>query len=85
MEKDKSLPIHKRNLSVLVIEMYKNHHKISPSFMRELVVEEDPAYNTRSTTDVVLDANNRVEISKKIPISFQKSTQFLSERKASDG
>ena len=53
--------------------------------MRELVVEEDPAYNTRSTTDVVLDANNRVEISKKIPISFQKSTQFLSERKASDG
>ena len=36
-----------------------------PGFIRELVVEEDPAYNTRSTTNVVLDANNRAEISKK--------------------
>ena len=42
--------------------MYKIHHKISPIFIRELVVEEDPSYNTRSTTNVVLDANNRAEI-----------------------
>ena len=38
---------------------------ILPSLIRELLVEEDPAYNTRSTTNVVLDANNRAEISKK--------------------
>ena len=45
LEKDKSVTIHNRNLRALVIEMYKIHHKISPSFIRELVVEEDPAYN----------------------------------------
>ena len=65
LEKDKSVTIHNRNLRALVIEMYKIHHKISPSFIRELVVEEDPAYNTRSTTNVVLDANNMADISKK--------------------
>ena len=58
LEKDKSVTIHSRNLRALVIEMYKIHHKISPSFIRELVVEEDPAYNTRSTTNAALDANN---------------------------
>ena len=52
--------------------MYKIHHKISPSFIRELLVEEDPAYNTRSTTNVVLDANNRAEISKKSSYKIPK-------------
>ena len=47
------------------METYKIHYTISPSFIKELVVEEDPAYNTRSTTNVVLDANNRAEIPKK--------------------
>ena len=65
LEKDKSVTIHKRNLRALVIEMYKIDHKISPSFIRELVVKEDSPYNTRATTNVVLDANNRAEISKK--------------------
>ena len=44
--------------------MYKIDHKISPTFIRELVVTEDSDYNTRTTTHV-LDANNRAEISKK--------------------
>ena len=65
MEKDKSVNIHNHNLRASVIEMYKTRHKISPSFIREIMMEEDPAYNTRSTTNVVLDANNRAEISKK--------------------
>ena len=64
--------------------MYKIHHKMSPSFIKELLVEEDPAYNTRSTTNVVLDANNMAEISNKFSW-FQKLTQFPSEKKASDG
>ena len=46
------------------------------------MVEEDPAYNTRSTINVVLDANNRAEISEnsshKIPeintVSFGKES-----------
>ena len=80
LEKDKSVTIHERNLRALVIEMYKIDHKISPSFIRELVVKEDSAYNTRATTNVVLDTNNRAEISKKSsykvpkinPVSFGK-------------
>ena len=52
-----------KKFKTIIIEM--THHKISPSFIGELVVEEDSAYNTRATTNVVLDANNRAEISKK--------------------
>ena len=33
--------------------------------MIELVLEEDLAYNVRSTTNVVLDANSRANISEK--------------------
>ena len=39
------------------------------------MVEEDPAYNTISTTNVVLDANNRVEISKKSSCKVPKVTK----------
>ena len=74
LEEDKSVTIHKCNLRALFIEMYKINHKISPTFITELVVKGDPAYNTRSIANVVLDANNRAEISKNLPISFKKST-----------
>ena len=84
LEKDKSVTIHNRNLRALVIEMYKIHHKISPSFIRELVVEEDPAYNTRSTTNVVIDTNNRAEISKKASCKVPKikSSSRFSDKKS---
>ena len=54
--------------------------------MTELLVKEDPAYNTRSTTNAALDVNNGAEISKKSTYKrFKKLAQFLLERKASDG
>ena len=56
-----------------------------PGFIRELVVEEDPAYNTRSTTNVVLDANNRAEISKKSSYKNPKINTVSFRRKALDG
>ena len=58
MEKDKYVTIHKRNLRALIIEMYKIHHKFSLSFVIEFVVKVELAYNTISTTNVALDANN---------------------------
>ena len=86
MEKGKSVTIRNRNIRALVIEMYKIHHKFSSSFMTELLVKEDPAYNTRSTTNAALDVNNGAEISKKSTYKrFKKLAQFLLERKASDG
>ena len=85
LEKDKSVTTHKRNFRASVIDINKIHQKISPSFVKEHVVEDDPAYNTKSTTNVVLDANNRAEISKTFPIRVQKLTPYLSERKLSDG
>ena len=72
LKKDKSVAIHKRNLRALVIGMYKVHHKTSPSFIRELVMEDKPAYNIRSITYVVLDANNRAVISKKSSFKVPK-------------
>ena len=64
IEKDRSVTIHNtRNLKSL-IEICKVHLKISPLFIRELVTKEDTAYNTRSKTNGVLDANNRAEIYK---------------------
>ena len=40
IEKDKSVTIHNLNLRALVIEIYKIHHKISPDFIIELVMED---------------------------------------------
>ena len=59
-----------------IVEPYKIDYKILPSFLREHVLEDYPASN------VVLDANNEVEISKrslyKVPkinsISFGKES-----------
>ena len=66
LDKKKTVTIRKRNLRALIIEIYNIDHKILPSFIKELVVEEDSSYNTRSTTNVILDSNNRADISKKI-------------------
>ena len=74
LEKRKSVTIHRRNIRSLVIEMYKIHLKISSSFIRELVVEKDPAYNNGSTTIILSDTNNMAEIPKnssyKVPKVF---------------
>ena len=73
MKKGKSIIIHKRNIRALVIAMYRILHKVSPSFIKELLAQEDPACNTRSTTNVVLDANNRAELSKKSSYKVPKT------------
>ena len=85
LEKDESVTIHKRNLKALVIEMYKIYHKISPSFIGELEVEEDPTYNARSTKNVVLDAEDGTEMYNKSFSKVPNLLPFLLESKSSDG
>ena len=62
--------------------MYNIHHKISPGFIRKLVVEEDPAYNTRSTTNVVLNAKNRAEMSEKSSYKIPKINMVSFEKES---
>ena len=62
LKKDKSVPIHKRNVRALVIDMYKIYHKISSSFIKKNFWWKKIQ---QSTTNYVLGANNRAEIPKK--------------------
>ena len=74
LEKDKSVTIHKRNLRALVIEMYKIYHRISPSFIIELEVEEDPAHNTRNTNFLFWMQTIGPRYPKNLLAGFQKLT-----------
>ena len=44
----KSVSIHKRNLQLLMIEVYKAGQNINPSFMREIFVQKDITQNLRN-------------------------------------
>ena len=55
LEKDDTIPVHKRNLRTLAIEMYKISNNLSPPFMRDMMTEICVPYNTRSTTKIEED------------------------------
>ena len=40
--------IHKRNLQLLMIEVYKTAKNVNPSFMKEIVVQKDKTHNLRN-------------------------------------
>ena len=42
-----SVSIHKRNLQLLLIEVYKTIQNLNPSFMKEIFVQKDMTYNLR--------------------------------------
>ena len=41
---DESITIHKRNLQVLMTEIYKTLHDLNPPFMKEIFVRRDSPY-----------------------------------------
>ena len=43
-----SVSIHKRDLQLLMIEVYKNVQNINPSFMKEIFVQKDITHNFRN-------------------------------------
>ena len=47
-----TIPVHKRKLKTLVIEMYKILNNLSPLLMRDMMTEICVPYNARSTTEV---------------------------------
>ena len=48
LTRDNSVSVHKRNLQLLMTEIYKTKSNITPSFMTEIFVEKNPPYNLRS-------------------------------------
>ena len=59
--KDGSITVHKRNLKVLTVEIYKMSYGKSPKFMNDLVEEIDVKYHTRSRYGVELDEIGNVK------------------------
>ena len=48
LTKDNSLSIHKRNLQLLMAEIYKTKSNIAPSFLTEIFIEKNPPYDLRN-------------------------------------
>ena len=47
--RDNSVPVHKRNLQLLMTEIYKTKSNITPSFMTDIFIEKNPPYHIRSS------------------------------------
>ena len=43
------MSVHKRNLQLLMTEIYKTKSNITPSFMTEIFIEKNPPYHLRSS------------------------------------
>ena len=48
LTRDNSVSVHKRNLQLLMTEIYKTKSNITPSFMTEIFIEKNPPYHLRS-------------------------------------
>ena len=48
LTKDNSVSIHKRNLQLLMTEIYKTKSNIAPSFLTEIFIERNPPYDLRN-------------------------------------
>ena len=49
LTRDNSVSVHKRNLQLLMTEIYKTKSNITPSFMTEIFIEKNPPYHLRSS------------------------------------
>ena len=54
LERDKSVTIHKKNLQILMTEMFKTHNNMNPPFMNEIFRERENVYNLRNNNEFVL-------------------------------
>ena len=52
--RDNAVPIHIRNLQLLVTEIYKTKWELNPSFMKEIFVEKRSPYGLRSCDNLQL-------------------------------
>ena len=48
LTRDNSVSVHKRNLQLLMTEIYKTTSNIAPSFMTEIFIEKNPPYHLRN-------------------------------------
>ena len=51
LEQTKSVPIHVRNLQLLMTEMYKTKFDLNPTFMKDIFIERNISYNLRRGND----------------------------------
>ena len=49
MERDGSVPIHNRNLQILVTEMFKVYNNVDPAIFTEILKNQNPNYQLRHT------------------------------------
>ena len=54
LEQTKSVPIHVRNLQLLMTEMYKTKSDLNPPFMKDIFMERNISYNLRHGSDAQL-------------------------------
>ena len=47
LEMDNSVTVHKRNLQLLMVEIYKTKYNLNPSFMKQILEEKEMPYNLR--------------------------------------
>ena len=52
--RDNAVPIHIRNLQLLMTEIYKTKWELNPSFMKEIFVEKHSPYGLRSCHNLLL-------------------------------
>ena len=49
MERDGSVPIHNRNLQILVTETFKVYNNVDPAIFTEILKNQNPSYQLRHT------------------------------------
>ena len=54
LEQTKSVPVHVRNLQLLMTEIYKTKSDLNPLFMKDIFMERHISYNLRHGTDAQL-------------------------------
>ena len=48
LEKNNAVVIHEKNLQLLMTEIFKNQHSLSPAFMTEIFVSKNNQYSLRN-------------------------------------
>ncbi len=49
-----SVPVHQKNLQVLMIEIHKSVNGLNPRFMKDIFVERKLPYNLRTSKSIIL-------------------------------
>ena len=77
LEKTKSVPIHVRNLQLLMTEIYKTKFDLNPTFMKDIFMERNISYNLRCGNDAQLPkvwtTSFGIESINPIPFQFSKN------------